>query len=414
MRRFWTIVTVLIATCSTAFTGGGNEFIEVLIEGGIVEISVTLDPPDGPPTSQSMQFPVGANGVQEFYRFEDANAEGEGYVELLVSENTSSSTLDLFLDLGADQSEFGYEVTVRVRTAEPIVFRLLDEVEASVSGGGDFLSLDPISGMFDGFRMCPGTYAITFDESLVLEEFDAHTTGGAGMSVQLNDSFDQEVRFTGAGDLSVSGNSTDDQGNKNNAFAAGTIDNSSFTAKGCTSSGLVDGDAQASGQISDGGNGSYTVSVVANAIATQPAGYAGACFIGVFGEAIVLDLEKPKAFTISGSGNGAFGVTPMTGSIDGDTMGAGRYRINFNASAQIEAGQTSAASSVDWTLSLRTPGCSGADLAPPSGMLDFSDVIAFLSAFGASDPSADLAAPTGVWDFTDVLAFLTLFGAGCP
>ncbi len=61
-----------------------------------------------------------------------------------------------------------------------------------------------------------------------------------------------------------------------------------------------------------------------------------------------------------------------------------------------------------------TSRCNDADLAPPLGVLDFSDVIAFLTAYGAMDPSADLAAPLGVFDFSDVLAFLSAFGAGCP
>ncbi len=55
-----------------------------------------------------------------------------------------------------------------------------------------------------------------------------------------------------------------------------------------------------------------------------------------------------------------------------------------------------------------------ADLAPPAGVLDFSDVIAFLSAFGAQDAAADLAAPTGQFDFSDVVAFLGAFAGGCP
>ncbi|MEZ6241954.1 MAG: GC-type dockerin domain-anchored protein [Phycisphaerales bacterium] len=58
--------------------------------------------------------------------------------------------------------------------------------------------------------------------------------------------------------------------------------------------------------------------------------------------------------------------------------------------------------------------CNDADLSEPYGALDFSDVLAFLVAFGASDPAADLAPPTGVFDFSDVLAFLGAFGAGCP
>lgn len=58
--------------------------------------------------------------------------------------------------------------------------------------------------------------------------------------------------------------------------------------------------------------------------------------------------------------------------------------------------------------------CNSADLAEPFGQLDFSDVVAFLVAFGAMGPDADLALPFGQWDFSDVVAFLTLFGAGCP
>lgn len=58
--------------------------------------------------------------------------------------------------------------------------------------------------------------------------------------------------------------------------------------------------------------------------------------------------------------------------------------------------------------------CNAADLAEPLGTLDFSDVLAFLGAFGSQDPIADLAPPLGEFDFTDVIAFLSAFGAGCP
>ncbi len=59
-------------------------------------------------------------------------------------------------------------------------------------------------------------------------------------------------------------------------------------------------------------------------------------------------------------------------------------------------------------------GCNGADLAEPFGQLDFSDVSAFLVAFGAMEAAADLAEPTGQFDFSDVIEFLSQFGAGCP
>jgi len=55
-----------------------------------------------------------------------------------------------------------------------------------------------------------------------------------------------------------------------------------------------------------------------------------------------------------------------------------------------------------------------ADLAEPYETLDFSDVVAFLTAFAEQDPTADLAAPTGTFDFSDVVEFLGAFAAGCP
>ncbi|RMH11943.1 MAG: hypothetical protein D6695_08025 [Planctomycetota bacterium] len=47
------------------------------------------------------------------------------------------------------------------------------------------------------------------------------------------------------------------------------------------------------------------------------------------------------------------------------------------------------------------------------GVLDFFDVLEFLSLFTAQDPSADINAD-GEFNFFDVLGFLDLFSAGCP
>ncbi len=58
--------------------------------------------------------------------------------------------------------------------------------------------------------------------------------------------------------------------------------------------------------------------------------------------------------------------------------------------------------------------CSPADLADPLGVLDFSDINAFLAAFANDSPLADLALPVGSLDFSDVVAFLDLFSGGCP
>lgn len=47
------------------------------------------------------------------------------------------------------------------------------------------------------------------------------------------------------------------------------------------------------------------------------------------------------------------------------------------------------------------------------GVLDFFDVSAFISAFGAQDPAADLNNDRA-YDFFDVSAFLSAYNAGCP
>jgi hypothetical protein len=69
---------------------------------------------------------------------------------------------------------------------------------------------------------------------------------------------------------------------------------------------------------------------------------------------------------------------------------------------------------VFYRFEVASVGCNGADLAEAFGELNFTDVLAFLTAFGNQDGAADLAEPFGTFNFTDVLEFLTLFGAGCP
>ncbi len=56
--------------------------------------------------------------------------------------------------------------------------------------------------------------------------------------------------------------------------------------------------------------------------------------------------------------------------------------------------------------------CSIADLTG-DGILDVSDVFAFLAAYNAADLAADMT-NDGILDISDVFAFLGLYGAGCP
>ena len=58
--------------------------------------------------------------------------------------------------------------------------------------------------------------------------------------------------------------------------------------------------------------------------------------------------------------------------------------------------------------------CGPADLAEPFGVLDLTDISAFVTAFAGQASPADLAEPFGVFDLSDISAFVTDFQAGCP
>lgn len=62
----------------------------------------------------------------------------------------------------------------------------------------------------------------------------------------------------------------------------------------------------------------------------------------------------------------------------------------------------------------QTAGCNASDLAEPFGVLDLSDVQAFIQGFTGQSNAADLAEPLGVWDLNDIQAFVSAFDAGCP
>ena len=106
-------------------------------------------------------------------------------------------------------------------------------------------------------------------------------------------------------------------------------------------------------------------------------------------------------YTIDGGGGASTGGTySLSGSIGQHDAGGPMLGAGFELAGGF------------WTGA--SVGCNIADVAPPFGTLDFTDVLSFLIGFSAEDPGADLAPPFGTLDFSDVLAFLTAFGAGCP
>ncbi|MFI4897095.1 MAG: GC-type dockerin domain-anchored protein [Phycisphaerales bacterium JB059] len=95
---------------------------------------------------------------------------------------------------------------------------------------------------------------------------------------------------------------------------------------------------------------------------------------------------------------------------DGDFQDLGETTVFYDDATAMGIGLPQ----LEQPLSLAVAQVCTADLAEPFGVLDFSDVSAFLIAFSAMDSAADLAPPLGVFDFSDVTTFLASFGAGCP
>ncbi|MEM1184524.1 MAG: FG-GAP repeat protein [Planctomycetota bacterium] len=58
--------------------------------------------------------------------------------------------------------------------------------------------------------------------------------------------------------------------------------------------------------------------------------------------------------------------------------------------------------------------CNLADLAPPFGVTDLSDIDVFIPAFLSADPIVDFVPSFGVIDLDDLDAFIVAFLAGCP
>lgn len=90
---------------------------------------------------------------------------------------------------------------------------------------------------------------------------------------------------------------------------------------------------------------------------------------------------------------------------------AATYRVYVgDAAGEPMAGYTPGEISLGWVWE---PDCA-ADIAEPFGVLDLSDITAFVSAFVLQTPPADVAEPFGMFDLTDITTFVEIFMGGCP
>ncbi|USN98738.1 MAG: hypothetical protein H6810_11325 [Phycisphaeraceae bacterium] len=76
-------------------------------------------------------------------------------------------------------------------------------------------------------------------------------------------------------------------------------------------------------------------------------------------------------------------------------------------------GDAAALGSVTYSSVAGTLGCNDADLSAPYGLLDLSDINAFISGFVANDPIADINGD-GLFDLADINGFVSAFLTGCP
>ena len=131
------------------------------------------------------------------------------------------------------------------------------------------------------------------------------------------------------------------------------------------------------------------------------------------------DATILNAMLDAGLGSGVFGDHDSDGDADcndyaavvnnfvnGSVLGDPNYEISYD----FDLDGDNDAVDRDQIRRLLSP----ADMAAPFNVLDFTDVIAFNTAYGAMDPAADLAAPYGTFDFTDVIAFNEAYANGCP
>jgi hypothetical protein len=102
-------------------------------------------------------------------------------------------------------------------------------------------------------------------------------------------------------------------------------------------------------------------------------------------------------------------VDPVSGVITYSHGGLGDAD-EFMYTVRDQLGSESAPALVSVSVNQACP----ADLAAPFGVLDVSDISAFLSLFSAGDPAVDYAEPDGEFTVDDVLSFLIFYTQGCP
>lgn len=123
--------------------------------------------------------------------------------------------------------------------------------------------------------------------------------------------------------------------------------------------------------------------------------------VGVLAGAACAQPYAMDSYTIDGGGGALVGSSyTLSG-----TIGQADAGVLEGATYQLTGG---------FWGSTGPSGCGLADVAPPQGVLDLSDINVFISGFLSQDPVSDVSPPFGVFDLSDISAFINGFIGGCP
>lgn len=215
------------------------------------------------------------------------------------------------------------------------------------------------------------------------------------------------------GSVLVNGSANSPAG-PSSATAPGTVTRTTVSGGGSTGSGLVSAVMDVDGAIIVGADETF-VTMDGLVQASQPAGYDGFATLNFSfstpqfaDDPLILTLPSQAFFKIANPGNQAVTFTAVTGSINGNVLSAGTYRISFFFGATISQGQTSVQKTLDWTLRLSTEPLSNlpSDLNT-DGQVNAMDPAMLLAAWGT--PGADING-NGTTSAEDLAILLAAWG----
>jgi hypothetical protein len=415
MYRLMILLVLCLMTPGVARGGGGGSLgLEFL--GGHVELVLRVFSEDGTLLFENVHgFEASSDGLDAELVQTFGGLELSAMLCLTPSRLGSCyGALDVYMVVALAAPATGYTATAHLTTTDPMRFSVLGSALADLDefgGSNGSLTLAGFETPVQRQRLCPGTYELVFDAEATLANTQEYGESVVYGSLGL-ECTDPGVRFSGEGNVFTSGFFEDPEGKGDSSSFGGDLYEGGFSTSGDTSGGLADGYSTMSGSL-ESSCAETRIEISGFSRASQPAGHGWSLFVGSQADEVELEIDEERAFLVTSPTGHFLSVAPVTGAITGNRLAPGTYGLSVATSAFIGPGETYAREDLEVTLLLYDPPCNAADLAYPSGVLDFDDVLAFAVAFGNQTPEADLAPPAGEFNFDDVLAFLTGFGSGC-